>query len=84
VGKVIVVCLRKRAWVQKGAGSQGPMVSGNRWVVLIPFKLVRLFDVRLNALEPGMEMVLRCGVGGDEVPSLLRSILDRLVVVKFC
>jgi len=57
---------------------KGPMVNGRWWVVLIPFR----FPVRveLNALEPDIEMewlVLgpQCGVGGGEVPSLLRSFL---------
>ena len=56
------------------------MANGSWWVVLIPFKFpVRLFEVNGNVLEPEMEMewvVLGpWGVGGGEVPNLLRSFL---------
>ena len=60
---------------------KGPMVKGRWWVlVFIPFDPVRLFEVKLNVLEPDMEIELlgfdpKCGVGGGEVPSLLRSFL---------
>ena len=56
-------------------------MNGRWWVVLIPFKFpVRPFEVKVNPLEPDMEMGLLvlgppCGVGGGEVPSLLRSFL---------
>ena len=57
------------------------MVIG-RWLVLvfIPFKPVRLFEVKLNVLAPDMDIEWfvfdpKCGVGGGEVPSLLRSFL---------
>lgn len=57
------------------------MVNGRWWVlVFIPFKPVRLFEVKLNVLPPDMEIEWlavdpNCGVGGGEVPSLLRSFL---------
>ena len=59
------------------------MVNGRWWVlvVFIPFKPVRLFEVKLNVLAPDMEEIEwlvfdpKCGVGGGEVPSLLRSFL---------
>lgn len=58
---------------------KGPMVNGRWWVVFVPFRVpVRLFEVKVNALEAEMEiewLLLGCGVGGGEVPSLLRSFL---------
>ena len=57
------------------------MVNGRWWVlVFIPFKPVRLFEVKLDVLAPDIEIewfVLdpKWGVGGGEVPNLLRSFL---------